>query len=85
MDIKDEMMKRLEDAFSPQTLDIIDESENHRGHSGYREGGQSHFHIKISATIFAEMGRVARERAIHKALGKDIIDRIHALSMKIEG
>ena len=33
----------LEKAFNPKVLDVHDESESHRGHSGYQEGGESHF------------------------------------------
>jgi hypothetical protein len=40
---------KLEEAFSPRVLEVIDDSESHRGHSGYREGGESHFNVVIEA------------------------------------
>ena len=44
---------KLEAALAPQVLDIDDQSERHRGHAGYREGGESHFHLTIVSDAFA--------------------------------
>ena len=68
--------------FSPKFLKVIDESEGHRGHSGFIEGQQTHFQIQIASDIFDEMSRIKREREIHKALGEEIIRNIHAISIK---
>ena len=76
--------KTLREYFNPTFLEVIDESELHRGHVGFKEGTQSHFKIVISAKIFEKMSRVARERAIHKALGSSIMQDIHALSIKFQ-
>ena len=81
----DEIRQALEQAFSPHHLEVIDESESHRGHAGYRDGGESHFRVVIRAEGFAPMSRIARHRAIHAALGADLIGRIHALALEIEG
>ena len=82
--VEQEMREKLEAAFQPAYLDIIDESEAHRGHAGYTEGGQSHFRIKITATAFEAMSRLDRHRALHRALGPDLIGRIHALALEID-
>ena len=76
--------KTLRECFDPVFLEVIDESELHRGHVGFREGTQTHLKIVISAKIFEEMSRVSRERAIHKALGFRTIQNIHALSIKFQ-
>ncbi len=81
--VADEIHARLTAAFAPRTLEIEDESERHRGHAGYRDGGQSHFRVAISADAFAPMSRIERHRAVHAALGKDLIGRIHALALQI--
>tara|TARA_B100000579_G_scaffold26032_1_gene18340 strand:+ start:106 stop:294 length:189 start_codon:yes stop_codon:yes gene_type:complete len=60
----------------------MDESEGHRGHSGFIEGQQTHFQIQIASDIFDEMSRIKREREIHKALGEELIRNIHAISIK---
>jgi len=84
MSVSDEMRERLLVAFEPTELNVIDESEKHVGHGGYQEGGESHFHIVIASQKLAPLSRVARHRAIHDAIGKDIIARIHALSMDVK-
>lgn len=83
MGIASEIESRLRAAFDVQELQIIDESEKHRGHAGYQDGGESHWQIVISSAAFDGMNRLARHRAIHAALGKDIIGRIHALAIDI--
>jgi BolA protein len=83
MSIADEMRTRLEAAFVPDSLEIEDESESHRGHAGYQEGGESHWRITLKSASFARMSRLERHRAVHAALGKDVIGRIHALALNI--
>lgn len=74
----------LRAAFQPRVLEVVDESEKHRGHAGYPEGGQSHFNVEIAAEAFAGMSRIARHRAVHAALGPALVAEIHALALKIE-
>ena len=83
MRVEDEIRLKLEQAFAPVRLDVVDESEQHRGHAGYREGGQSHFRVSIAAEGFRGQSRIARHRAVHGALGPDLIGRIHALALEI--
>jgi BolA family transcriptional regulator, general stress-responsive regulator len=84
MGMRDEIRNRLEAAFAPRELEVVDDSEAHRGHAGWREGGETHFHVTIRATAFAGMSRVARHRAVHAALGRDLVGRIHALGLTVE-
>ena len=79
--IADEMRDRLA-ALEPTALEIVDDSESHRGHAGFREGGQSHFHISLTSPAFAGLTRIERHRLVHRTLG-DIVPRIHALSMDL--
>ncbi|WP_294931401.1 BolA family protein [uncultured Paracoccus sp.] len=79
--IADDMRVRL-GALAPTRLEIIDESENHRGHSGWREGGQTHFRIRMASPEFAGLSRIQRHRLIHRTLG-DIVPRIHALALEL--
>lgn len=83
MTIADEIRDRLVAAFAPDTLEIQDDSEKHRGHGGWREGGETHFSVTIRAAAFSPMPRVARHRAVHAALGADLTGRIHALALDI--
>jgi BolA protein len=84
MTLADTMRSRLTQALSPAHLEIIDDSELHRGHAGFREGGESHWRIHIRAETLGPMSRLERHRAIHAALGADIVSRIHALELKID-
>lgn len=83
MAVAAEIEARLTGAFSPEALEIVDESEMHRGHAGFREGGESHFRVVIRAQAFENMSRIERHRAVHGALGADLIGRIHALALEI--
>ncbi len=85
MSVAEEMRQRLEAAFQPSRLEVLDESEGHRGHAGWREGGGTHWRIRIEAPAFATMSRVQRHRAVHAALGPQVIGRIHALALEIRG
>ena len=79
--IADEMRVRLA-SLSPSRLDVIDESESPRGHAGFREGGESHFRIRMASPAFAGLGRIQRHRLVHQTLG-DIVPRIHALALEL--
>ena len=80
--IADEMTERLAE-LAPSALEIIDESEGHRGHAGYQEGGQSHFRIRMTSGAFDGLSRLQRHRLVHSTLG-DIVPRIHALALELE-
>lgn len=84
MTVTNEIETRLNDAFDPSALDVVDDSESHRGHAGYQEGGESHFNVMIRSSAFAGQSRIARHRAVHAALGPDLVGRIHALSLDID-
>lgn len=79
----DEIRARLA-KFQPDRLEVIDESALHAGHAGARPEGESHFRVRIAAAAFAPMSRLARHRAIHAALGPELMARIHALALEIE-
>lgn len=85
MRIADEIHARLDTAFAPHALEVVDDSEKHRGHGGWREGGETHFNVMIRAPVFASMSRIERHRAVHAALGAELVGRIHALALDIGG
>jgi len=85
MGIEAEIRQRLEAAFHPDHLEVINESYKHAGHAGDNGTGESHFQVVIRAGAFAAQSRIARHRAVHKALGEDLTTRIHALALDISG
>jgi BolA protein len=82
MAVKDEIEARLTAAFSPDQLEVVNESHRHAGHAGDDGSGESHFRILIRAGAFAPMSRVARHRAVHQALG-DLNQRVHAIALDV--
>jgi len=79
--VAQEMLRRL-DALEPTLLELIDDSEKHRGHGGYNPSGESHFTLEIESPAFEGKSRVERQRMIHRALGDLVGERVHALSIK---
>ncbi|WP_293444967.1 BolA family protein [Planktotalea sp.] len=80
----DEIRVKLEAALAPSALDVVDDSESHRGHGGYQEGGESHYNLRIRAELFEGKSRIARHRMVHAALGPELIGRIHALALDLD-
>ena len=76
-----EMLKRLE-ALSPSRVELVDVSEDHRGHGGYNPAGESHFTLSIESPLFAGKSRVERQRMVYAALGELMDARVHALSIR---
>ena len=72
---------KLEAALSPLALDIEDESAKHAGHAGAREGGETHYRIRIVSESFAGLNRVQRQRKVYAALAEELAERVHALSL----
>jgi BolA protein len=72
---------RLDAAFAPVTLEIVDESHLHAGHAGHRPGVSTHFRIAIVAQAFAAKPRVERQRMIYAVLADLMGNPIHALSL----
>ena len=82
MSAAQDMKSRLEAAFRPERLEIINESHQHAGHGGDDGSGESHFRLVIRAPALAAMTRVARHRAVHAALG-DLNIRVHAIALDL--
>ena len=80
MNLAAEIRQRLA-ALEPVSIDLIDESEGHRGHAGYREGGGTHWRLAIVSPRFAGQPVVARHRMVYQALGNLMQNPIHALAI----
>ena len=74
---------KLRAAFSPTQLQVIDESNQHHGHSGAHPSGESHFRVLISATAFTGKTRVARHRMVNEVLALELKSRVHALAIEV--
>ena len=77
-----EIAQRLETALAPSRLEVINDSEKHRGHAGYDGSGESHFTVLVEAEAFRGMNRLQRQRAVNEALGDLLKERVHALAIR---
>lgn len=75
--------KKLKIAFDPEVIELTDDSEKHRGHGGWREGGETHFHLRMVSARFAGQGRVQRQRAVNRVLAEELANTVHALAMEL--
>ena len=83
MSVRDQIAEKLSVKFTPSHLEVIDESEKHRGHGGYREGGETHFRVRIASPKFDGMTRVAQHRAVMETLDAELKGGVHALAIEV--
>lgn len=84
MNVRDQIEATLRAKFDPSALEVIDESEKHHGHAGWREGGNTHFRIKIASAALEPMSRVEQHRAINAALAGEFEAGLHALAIEVK-
>jgi BolA protein len=80
--VADLIRSKLEMAFSPELLEVVDDSDRHAGHSGASASGESHFNVAIVSSAFQGLSRVERQRRVNKALAEAFAGGLHALSIK---
>ncbi|MFQ5698536.1 MAG: BolA family protein [Myxococcota bacterium] len=71
----------LRAALEPEHLEVVDESERHRGHPGAASGG-GHFRVTLVARRFAGCSRLERHRLCYEALGSEMGREVHALALR---
>ncbi len=83
MTISAEQLKEmLELAFDSAIVHVVDDSEAHRGHSGWREGGGTHFRVRIVSPDFEGVSRLERHRRVHEVLSSEFQSSLHALAIR---
>ena len=87
MTVRDTIRLKLQAAFAPVVLDVVDESHRHAGHVGATRAdgsqGETHFQVKIVSTAFDGVGRLERQRRIYASLGEELKGPVHALSLTV--
>jgi len=81
MTIAERINKKLTEGLAPSLLKVVDESEKHKGHGGYREGGETHFHVTVVSPQFEGKSRVDRQRMVYALLAQEMAERVHALAL----
>src|SRR5437899_5555671 len=84
MSTKDLITNRLREAFTPESLDVTDESHLHEGHAGHRPGGETHFRVYIVSPAFEGKSRVERHRMVNATLAAELKGSVHALAIKAQ-
>jgi BolA family transcriptional regulator, general stress-responsive regulator len=76
----DRIRDRLQAAFRPTRLDVVDDSHRHAGHPGVRDG-RGHFTVVIVSGSFAGLSKLERHRAVFDAVQDLMATDIHAMSI----
>lgn len=75
--IEQVIRQKLEGQFSPNTLEVTNESHMH----SVPEGSESHFKVVIVAEQFRTMRAVQRHQAIYAVLAEELQQTVHALAL----
>ena len=82
MTLTDSIGAALSERLNPISLSVVDESHQHVGHGGWREGGETHFRLDIVSAAFAGKSRVERHRIVNDILADAFRHGLHALAIK---
>ena len=85
MSVRDTIVEKLSQKFAPTHLEVLDESDRHKGHAGSRPEGETHFRVRIATPQFAGHTRLQQHRAVMEALDAELKGGIHALAIEVVG
>lgn len=83
MSMQQKITQKLQAAYEPTILDVLNQSSKHRGHAGDDGSGESHFSITIQSSFFENMSRIEAQRSVYRTLESEM-KIIHALSLNIK-
>jgi BolA protein len=81
MQTRDIITEKLTKAFQPESLSVVDESNQHAGHAGHRPEGKTHYRLYIVSQAFEGKSRLDRHRMINAALVEELNTGVHALAI----
>lgn len=79
MNGKDRIAQTLTEAFTPVSVNVVDESDQHKGHAGARPEGETHFRVQVVSEAFRGKTRLVAHRMVHTALKGEFERGLHAL------
>ena len=82
MPMVEQIRQKLTAALNPTHMRIEDQSDQHIGHAGWAEEGETHFYLEIVSPNFTGLSRVARQRLVYTALQDELAGSLHALSFR---
>lgn len=75
--IRDSIVQKLNDEFSPSYLQVIDDSH------GHSRGLETHFTVVVVSKKFVGLSRVDRQRMVANLFDAERASGLHALSQKV--
>ena len=81
MRVEERMTRKLQQAFAPETLEVVNDSHRHAGHASSPGTGESHFSIKVVSRSFAGKTRLERHRMVNEVLAEELAGNVHALAI----
>ncbi|MEO0344558.1 MAG: BolA family protein [Pseudomonadota bacterium] len=81
--MRDLIETKLQNAFSPSVLEVVDESSLHEGHAGARPGGNTHFRVHMKSAAFDGLNRVQMQRVVMAELKEEFDKGLHALALHL--
>lgn len=76
--------EKLNKAYAPQSLELIDESHLHAGHNEAAKSGETHFRLRMVAAAFEGVSRLDRQRQVLGVLKDELAGPVHALALKLK-
>ena len=83
MPMADTIAAKLKSGLNPSFIEVKDVSHQHAGHLGWREGGETHFHVTLTADAFKGKSRLQRHRMVNDLLSEELASSIHALELHL--
>jgi BolA protein len=65
----------------PDWLEVVDESSQHRGHGGFREGEVTHIRIRVVSALLEGLPRVQQHQKIYGFLQP--FPMLHAIAIEV--
>lgn len=82
MSMETRIRQKLSQRFSPEALEVVNESHRHAGHASSPGTGESHFAVGIVSAAFSGKSRLERHRMVNAELADELAGGIHALAIK---
>lgn len=83
MSVEIEIRRKLQETFSPDLLEVVNDSHRHAGHAGSPGTGDSHFNVAMVSSVFEGLNRVDRQRRVYECLADELKGPVHALALKL--
>jgi BolA family transcriptional regulator, general stress-responsive regulator len=89
MSVEAAIRDKLQSAFAPTALEVVNESHLHAGHhhdtshhAPFDGTGETHFRVRLVSPAFEGKSRIDRHRAVNTALSAELAAGVHALAIE---